>query len=194
MIITNDNIDRLNELTPIVKGIAYRNAYKFTRFDVEDLIQEIWINVLKEESKHIEPLDLNLVAVIGFRTISRLLRYEKIRSNVIPVEDPVEFNPQTYNENEDVLDDQLLLKKLFQLYPQDTKEGTYLRYLATKANIADFGFRPNSTYKDGFTDGELAKILGYTGTHHSGYQKLKKEIKQILLDYFNYNLDDESNL
>ena len=184
----NYNNERIQTLNDIITGIARRNASKFLDLEVDDLSQEMWKEVLTTENRVGHPLDLDYIATICYNTVVDLQRYG-MKRNAYSTDELVE-DPEWSPFRED-FDSKIMVDDLLELFPPDSLEGVFLRYWATASNVKDYGYRPSdettkrngSSYKDGYTDSNLAKMLGFKGTGDRGYKKFKNNMKVIVINY-----------
>lgn len=170
--------ERVQSVNDVITGIARRSSYKFKTRSVEDLSQEMWLEVLKTEDKLGMPLTLDYIARICYNTVVDLQRHDMIRNSLSIDEDDCE------KTHEDSLDDRIVLKNLFSKYPESSLEGQFLRFYATKSGIADFYSPSNSRYKDGYTDTDLAKRLGFSGTSDRRWKTFRDNFREYLRKYF----------
>lgn len=178
-----ENKERVEVLNDIITGIARRCSYKFKTLSAEDLSQELWLRLLESKDVFDKNLDLNLVAVICYRKIVDIQRFE-MKRNHYSLED---FDTSLYSADDSIESD-IMINGLFESFPEGSKERTFLEYWGASANIGlgKDKFTPNdeNTYKGGFTDKDLAHVLGYTSYTHRGYRDLRKRMREFVADYF----------
>lgn len=175
--------ERVNLVNNLITGIAYRNQYKFKTLSVDDISQSLWVKILTREQE-IGEMDLDLIARTCYDYIVDLQRFEMHRNHYsledesdyeLPVHTGVDDDPITSILSRIVYD------KLLEKYDETTPEGIYLRWWMTASNFKDFDYKPNGTYKDGYTHKNLAKLLGYDlddPASESAYRRLKEKIQE----------------
>lgn len=197
--------ERVNTVNDIITGIARRSAYKFKTKDVDELVQELWIKVLEEENKKNNELDLNLIAKMCYNKIVDIIRHDCVRNSVsfdelFGMEDgssEEEYKvscraggtgnldkEEFYTRPAEDQVDRLYVKSLLELFPEGSKERIFLEFWATKSNVKDYKVQGTGIKEDGFTEGSLAKSLGYAGSYSSGYTNFRKKMKNYILIYF----------
>ena len=172
--------ERVQSVNDVIQGIARRSAYKFKTKDSEELAQEMWVEVLNTEKNLGMPLTLDYVAKICYNTVVDLQRYDMLR-NSYSLEEMEESTSLT--SCEDSIDSKIMIHNLFAKYPAETAEGIYLRFYATKIGICDY-YEPTSVYKNGYTDGALAQLLGFKGTADRGWKRFRDNFQSQLRKYF----------
>lgn len=172
--------ERVQRVNDVIQGIARRSAYKFKTKDSEELAQEMWVEVLSAEKTLGIPLTLDYVARVCYNTVVDLQRHDMIRNSYSLEEMDEDTSWLPYEES---IDSKIMIYDLFEKYPSDTPEGIYLRFYATKIGLCDF-YKPTSIYKDGYTDGALAKLLGFKGTADRRWKRFRDNFQSQLRKYF----------
>lgn len=171
--------ERVNLVNEIITKIAYKNQYKFKTLSVDDISQSLWVKILTKEQE-VGELDINLIIHICYDYIVDLQRFEMKRNHYSLDDENEEFLLGNMIESD--FDNSIICKVIFdQLldkYPEDTPEGVSLRWWMTESNFKDFGYYPDGNYNDGYTDKNLAKLLGFEATSGSAYRRLRKEIRE----------------
>lgn len=187
--------DRFNTVNDIIQGISFRTAYKFKTKTVDELSQELWVTVLEKERKAGYDLDLDLVARICYDKIVDLQRYES-RRNYISIEElmlkeeeerllrkPTTSRVKLYSKFEDPDNvTKILLKDLIDMFPEGSKERTFLEYWSTSSRFTDYDIEGNGKFNGGYTESDLAHKLGYAGTSSGGYKKFRSKMRTLVVE------------
>ena len=197
--------DRVNLINDIVFGIARRSAYKFKTKDVDEIAQDLWVHILEKENSLGQELDLDLIAKICYDRIVDIQRYD-MRRNAISFEEKFEntkfvnanahwacrdeyedfknLDKCFYSESAESCIDRMAMDDLFKIFPEGSKERTFLEFWATATEVKDFGIRGEGKYQDGYTESDLAHKLGYAGTASGGYKSFRKKMRNFVAIYF----------
>ena len=184
--------ERINQMNDVINGIARRSAYKFKTKSSEELAQELWVHVLEKEEEKGKELDLNLVAKICYDRIVDIQRFDA-RRNASSFEDleqfmdtdecdTAELRPGTYNDGN--LNDRIMVQDLFKIFPEGSRERTFLEYWGTASGINDFGYKGDGIYGDGYTEKDLARKLGFASCSNGGYRSFRKKMRVFVIEYF----------
>lgn len=182
--------ERVEVLNKIITEVAARNCYKFQSRDFDDIYQELWVTVLAREEQVQEDLDDLYIYKMCNNHIAEMQRYD-MKRNLISL-DIVLDTTEPYSTMNDALEE-ISIKDLIKSYPEDTPERVYLEYYCTAAGIIDYGYVPKSKYKEGFTEDELAKLLGFNSCSNSGYRTLRKSMRDVVNRYFGKNMKKTEN-
>ena len=181
--------ERVQQMNDVITGIAKRSAYKFLTKSAEELAQELWLHILEKEEEKGE-LDLDLVARICYDKIVDIQRFDARRNSVSldqlieGTEDEdaqAEFHNASFTQPDNL--QKISINDLFRVFPEGSKERLFLEYWATASGYKDFGIRGKGKYGDGYTESDLAKMLGYSGTSSGGYKSFRKKMRVIVIEY-----------
>lgn len=182
--------ERVQQMNDVITGIAKRSAYKFLTKNAEELAQELWLHILEKESERGYELDLDLVAKMCYDKIVDIQRFDA-RRNAISFDSL--FETQDEDEEGKVTPDafvqpdnlnKILVDDLFKIFPEGSKERIFLEYWGTASGVRDFGIRGKGKYGDGYTESDLAHMLGYSGTSSGGYKSFRKKMRVFVIEYF----------
>lgn len=171
--------DRVNTINDIIVGISRRCVYKFNNKSVEDISQELWVKVLEKETRIGHDIDLNLIAKICYDHIVDMIRYESSRNSSYIEEIVEDYNMYSRYLSDDV--DHIIIEDLLDTYPEGSKEKIFLEYWSMASNYKDYGVIGEGTYNEGYTESDLAKKLGYSGTSSGGYKKFRNKMRTLVI-------------
>lgn len=191
--------ERVQQMNDVITGIAKRSAYKFLTKSAEELAQELWLHILEKEAERGEEMDLDLVAKICYDKIVDIQRFDA-RRNAISFDELFEVPEHSSCTTEDYYNDccelhngtftqpdnlkKIMVDELFKVFPEGSKERLFLEYWGTASGVKDFGIRGKGKYGDGYTESDLAHMLGYSGTSSGGYKSFRKKMRIFVLGYF----------
>lgn len=183
------------ELASMIKGIAKRASYKLFSRDVEDIEQDLWVKVLETEKRKGHQLDLNLAAKVCYDYIKDMIDYDMRRNHLSSdsientKDDEDSSGQRIIGAKQDKGDyaSDINLKDLYNQFPEGSKERIFLDFWGNRS-----GAMPNtnvipskSREQDGYTEGALAKMLGFASASSSGYRNFRDRMKKIISDYLN---------
>lgn len=189
--------ERFKEVNSIIKGIAKKSAYKMYSRSEEDLVQDLWVKVLETEKRKGEELDPNLVARVCYDYINDLIDYDQRRNHT-----NIDYSGTGYEETETSDTDfigaipdngeyssEIMLKDLYDRFPEGSKERIFLDFWGNVSGAMpnNRAVPPMSRTQDGYTENNLAKMLGYASQSSGGYRKFKNKMRQIISDYYELN-------
>lgn len=189
--------ERFKEVNSIIKGIAKKSASKMYSRDEEDLVQDLWVKVLETEKRKGQELEPNLVARVCYDYIKDLIDYDQ-RRNHTTVDYSGTGDIETETSDTDFLGvksdrgeyaSEIMLKDLYNKFPEGSKERIFLDFWgnASGAMPNNRAIPPASRTQDGYTENNLAKMLGYASQSSGGYRKFKNKMRQIISDYYDLN-------
>lgn len=189
--------ERFKEVNSIIKGIAKKSAYKMYSRSEEDLVQDLWVKVLETEKRKGEELDPNLVARVCYDYIKDLIDYDQ-RRNHVNIDYSGTGDEETETSDTDFLgaipdngeySSEIMLKDLYDRFPEGSKERIFLDFWgnASGAMPNNRAVPPTSRTQDGYTENNLAKMLGYASQSSGGYRKFKNKMRQLISDYYELN-------
>lgn len=194
--------ERVNQMNDIISGIAKRSAYKFLTKSAEEISQELWLHILEKEAERGEELDLDLIAKMCYDKIVDIQRFDARRNSVSfdqlferfaaeyehdhrsneGSEDLRELRNGTFVQPDNLK--KIMVDDLFKIFPEGSKERLFLEYWGTASGVKDFGIRGQGKYGDGYTESDLAHMLGYSGTSSGGYKSFRKKMRVFVIEYF----------
>ncbi len=84
-----------------------------------------------------------------------------------------------------VTQNNLEIERLMSFFDKNSKEYKFLAFILEWIDYKDFGIHPVDTgYKNGYTDGNLARYLGYKDEKVRSYRLFKEKMRKIVGDYF----------
>lgn len=194
------NNAKFKAVNDIVVGISRRAQYKFKTKDAEEIAQDLWIALLEKGVG--DATDLNLVARICYGEITDIIRKD-CRRNAISLNSLLDGNFEgtigikiagntyndlntsvVYDESAEVAIDNMIIKELFQLFPEGSPEYTYIAYWATASKVKDFGIVGHDKYRGGYTENDLAHRLGYPSSASATYRKFRQRMRNFIKVYF----------
>lgn len=184
--------ERFQELDKMIKGIASKVNYKLYSRDKEDIIQDLWVKALETEERKGKELDMNLLAKVLYDYTKDMIDYDQRRNHYNvdfnnDAEDAGQGDGEDFlglSSKEDWVGD-IMIDDLFNKYPEDSKERLFLDYWASSAGIR---YNPKVTppegrENNGYTEGNLAKMLGFPSASSSSYRKFRSKMKQEIADF-----------
>ena len=199
--------ERFSIVNDIIRGIARRSAYKFKTKDDDELSQELWLYILTKQEEVDHDLDLNMIAKMCYDKIVDIIRYDS-RRNTYSLDVMIDHYESDTNTTtniritetlgslsnddegilskspEDAIVDNDQIKRLFELFPKGSKERLFLEYWGSAAEIGDFGITPRGTYKNGYSEKELAVLLGYASSASGGYKTFRRKMRERIKEFF----------
>lgn len=184
------------DLANLIKGVALKASKQLYSRDYEDIEQDLWVKVLEAEKRKGHQLDLNLVGKICWDYVKDMIDYDQRRNHY-----STDFSGTGNDENTEFADTnfigakadtgeyepEITLKDLYSQFPEGSKERIYLDFYG---NLS--GAMPNTRVvpetnrnNDGFSENNLAKMLGFSNSSSSGYKKFRDKMKSIISDYYN---------
>ena len=165
------------------------------RISVEDGIQECWVAIMEYFRKHHKLPDPKLVSKICHDTcVSKLTRKDSKHNHLTYDEEEnerSEWNIDDSNTEKNAWDE-VSLRELRDMFEEGSKERTYLDFYLERENVADAGFHPPTKRKnskksnddDGYTEGYLAKLLGFPSASSSSYRTFRNHMRAIIRDFY----------
>lgn len=175
-------LERIRRVNNIITGVARRVAYKFKGLDVDDISQELWLHILTTEDRKGCQLDDDLIAAICYREIVSLQRHEMLR-NHYSLEVLIETSDWG-QEDSSSLEEEIMIKDLYNLFPEGSKEREFLEYWGTYSRVRDGDYISDGKYNEGFSETDLSKRLGFGDSAHRGYRNFRKEMRKFVAEYF----------
>lgn len=192
-----DNKTYQQELVKMIKGIAKKVSPKLFSRDTEDIEQDLWVKVLEAEKRKGHQLDLNLAAKICYDYVKDMIDYDMRRNHLSS--DSIEGT----SDSEDQSGDKIIgatqdkgnyasdidLKDLYNKFPEGSKERIFLDFWGNKSGaVPNTNVIPEkSRENDGYTEGALAKMLGFASASSGGYRRFRDKMKGIISDYLDSN-------
>ena len=191
--------ERVQELNKLITGIAITSQHKFYGISLDDIIQDLWLNLIQREEEENWEFPIELAARVCYNRIASLQRYLSYR-NTYSYDQLIETQESSEDQSEESLshscyasgdhfDDILMIDDLLHKFEEGTRESFYIKFWMTASNVRDCGVQPpNGREKNGYTEDNLAKMLGYSGVSSSGYKGFRWKMKQMIADYFGKSL------
>lgn len=186
------NEQRFDDINDIINNVVRKYSSKMYSRSAEDLAQDLWVKVLETEKEKGE-LDLKLIAYICHNYVKDLIDYDRRRNH---------FNIDLQGNDEDgeyadtdflgietdngQYDSDIMVKDLFSKYPIGTKERMFLDFWGNATGVApnNRAVPPEGREQDGFTEKNLAVMLGYASAQSGGYKKFRDRMKSIIKNHF----------
>ena len=189
--------ERVSQMNDVITGVARRSSYKFLTKTAEEISQELWVTVLEKEESSGKELDLDLIAKICYDKIVDMQRFDA-RRNTSSLDQMFEGKDDNEDDEESQFGNsnfqspdnmnRVLIEELFNLFPVGSKERIFLEYWGTASGIHDFGYKGNGKQNDGYTESDLAKELGFTGTSNRAFKKFRSNMRVIVATYLDISL------
>lgn len=178
----------------IIKNTVYNylRARGLNTSIAEDTCQDCWMQILEYEKSHGKFPDYALAKTIAQRRTVDSLRREYGKNAHFSLDrtsdDSSDEGAEDHSSwlrdysNRDNFDAEL--NALKDMFPEGTKERTFLDFYIAKSGVGD-GVIPDKTRsEDGYTDSNLAKMLGFKGTADRGWKKFRDRMKELIADYY----------
>lgn len=191
--------EKVNEIDVMLRKLAMsRVANGHIKMEFEDVVSELWINVLKIIEKT-GKIDFNYIAKASFNKMVDLTRYSMRRedtlydndtmSRILP--DYVRNSELKFGKNNDAYvfttskpenaDERIEVLDILNLFEKDSKE-----YKLVEAWMKILGIIEDENYENLPTkafDGYIAvEVLGYSGSKSSGYSRCRQKVRNILIE------------
>lgn len=153
--------------------------------DAEELEQELWMNLLEYREKNGKMPDYALAKTMCQRLLVDLTR-KGVRRNHLSYDFDDEGDRAEWEQDfkNDIQSD-AELNDFIDMFPKGSKERMFFDFYLAKSGAKDTGVIPELTRsEDGYTDSNLAKMLGFKGTGDRGWKKFKNNMKVIVINYF----------
>lgn len=189
--------ERFEEVNSIINGIARKYASKMYSRSEEDLRQDLWVKVLETEKRKGYELEGSMIARICYDYIKDLIDYDQRRNHINR-----DYSGTGYVENETsdaeffgaIADkgdyaSKMMIDGLYDKFPEGSKERIYLDFWGNYSGVMPNtrAIPPDSRTQDGYTERNLAYMLGYAGPSSGGYRRFRKKMHKIISDYFGLN-------
>lgn len=180
-----------NELINNYQKIISKSIWSYiretnnTNLDVEDLTQELWMKLLEYNKKYGKMPDYALAKQICHNALVDITR-KGMHRNHLSMELDSEGDRASWEQdyNQDVVPDSEL-NSLVDMFPEGSKERLYIDFYLAKSGVKDTGVVPEmSRTEDGYTDNNLAKMLGFSGSSDKKWRKFRDKMKEIITDYY----------
>lgn len=178
----------------MVKGIARKASKELYDRDVDDIEQDLWVKILDTEERKGQELSQGLAAKVCWDYVTDMQRQDIRRKDHIAMSydpeivddlDGDQFSGIGSKRDQGDYDSEVALHALYDKFPIGSKERMYLDFWGNAS-----GAMPNTRVipdsnrsNDGYSEKNLAKMLGFAGQADRGYRKFKKKMKDIILDY-----------
>lgn len=168
---------------------SYLKARGLSTSIADDMCQDAWMNILEYEKSHNKFPDYALAKTMAHRRVVDMLRKEYGSEAHFSLDDnPVDDDDSyaSWHEdkgNRDEFDADLA--ELKDMFPEGSKERKFLDFYIAKSGVEDNGVVPDKTRSDdGYTDSNLAKMLGFHGTADRAWKRFRDRMKEIIADYY----------
>lgn len=197
VVLTNEQFE---EIERVVSGISRRKAWGV--FTYEDLHQDLWLDVMELIEKVGEVPSLNLVARVCYNKVTDKIRYNRRRSDSQLLGDGTESNFEKGSTNESAEDfmvsrglggssvtmSNLVVQEMMELFDEGTKERLYIYQMAVFHNALDPEEDTSEEFDTLFSndkrfDNEIAINMGYSGSHSSGYKRVRWAVRERILEF-----------
>lgn len=164
---------------------SYYRKIDNPNFDVEDAIQELWMKLLEYKEKNGKMPDYALAKKMCQNDLVDITR-KGIHRNAFSYDFDEEGDRAEYTVDPiRNIESETEINELANMFPKGSKERMYIDFYLTKSGAKDTGIVPEITRtEDGYTDSNLAKMLGFKGTGDRGYKRFKAQMLDIIKDYY----------
>lgn len=190
------NLNNRDDLSDMITGIARRVSSKLYSRSTEDIVQDLWVKVLETEKRKGHELDLPLAAKVCYDYVNDMIDYDQRRnhlsydSTVLDAQEDDESGDMSYlgTSSEDGRDftDTAMINDLFNKFPKGSKERIFLDFWGNESGVHpnSDAIPPKTRKNDGYTEDNLARMLGYSGHDNGSYKKFRDKMKKYIADYF----------
>lgn len=149
----------------------------------DDLVQSCWVKILDYNMREGHLPDFALAKKICSDNLKDFVDYSQRRTHMSysDIEDTVVAS------TDDVVDESVV-EELKNLFEEGSPERTYIEFYLSKAGLSDTIIPELTRQEGGYTEGALAKMLGFPSASSSRYRKFRTRMKEIIKDFFG-NID-----
>lgn len=164
---------------------SYYRKIDNPNFDVEDAIQELWMKVLEYRKKYGKMPDYALTKKMCHDDLVDMTR-KGLHRNSLSYDYDEDGDRSEYTvDHSRSIESEAEINELANMFPKGSKERTFIDFYLAKAGAKDTGVTPEITRtEDGYTDSNLAKMLGFKGTGDRGYKRFKSYMIDLIKDYY----------
>lgn len=166
---------------------SYINKTANNNLKADDMIQDLWVEILEYQYKYGKLPDYALAKKICQNSLVDMTR-KGLHRNALSLDADEEGDRASWNVDTKGITDivsEVELDELADMFEKGTPERTYIDFYLEKASLRDTGVTPEETRQQGgYTDSALAKMLGYKGTGDRGWKVFSRKMKEIISDYY----------
>ena len=179
--------DTIQEYQKIISNSVWSYIRKTgnDNLEAEELEQELWMQILEYNHKNGKLPDYKLAKTICNNTLVDLTR-KGVRRNHLSYDFDEEGDRAEWEQDlSQNIESDAELNDFLSNFPEGSKERTFFDFYLAKSGAKDTGIVPELTRsEDGYTDSNLAKMLGFKGTGDRGWKRFRSEMKELARDYF----------
>lgn len=191
---------RINEMASMIRGIALKASKQLFDRSVDDIEQDLWVKVLETEKRKGHPIDLKLAGRVCWDYVKDMIDYDIRRSHTTidlsgTGEESTDYIEAGSSDFLGVVHDkgdresEIMLNDLYKKFPDPkSKERIFLDFWGN-ASGAHPNNNPNALpsenrSSDGYSEKQLARLLGYSDQASGGYKTFRRKMKELISDYY----------
>lgn len=162
----------------------YIDAHGLKTASADDMVQDCWMKLMEYNAENGKMPDFALAKKMCHGAIVDYVRYE-MRRNHYSTDVDEEGDRAVWSADSYDLETDVELDALLDMFPEGSKERTYIEFYLEKAGARMTGATPPSSRNDdGYTDSNLAKMLGFKGTADRQWKTFRNRMREIIADYY----------
>lgn len=164
---------------------SYYRKINNPNFDVEEAIQELWMKLLEYRKEKGKMPDYALAKKMCQNLLVSITRNGIPRNHASYDYDEEGDRAEWEIDHVHNVESDAEINELANMFPKGSKERLFIDFYLAKSGAKDTGVTPKITRtEDGYTDSNLAKMLGFKGTGDRAYKRFKSQMLDIIKDYY----------